>query len=629
MKTWTYSLALASAALLLSASTQAQVSYIDRAADFDIGNEGFGRGAAMIDLDGDGLLDLIASNAGMPSAYFRQLEGGGFEEISEAWGIAPDDRASWGVLVADFDNDGDRDIYHMNGAFFGAERNQVLRNDLNTLGRFTDVSEASGDGALIGSTFGGSAVDYDRDGDLDIFLANTDDDGLGMGGNREAYPVERPLLEGGNLNLLRNDGNLVFTEVTAEAGVIFSGHFKHTGVGDIDNDGWPDLGVGNFAGDNAVFRNNGDGTFQEVAGQLGVTSPRWNFGMVFDDFNNDGWMDIYLPKYQENPEGPSELYLNQGGGQFVNATPGSGLTGQTDMGHNVSDADGDGYPDIYIGTGNPDFEAPDKLFLITPTSLGGILATDASVGSGILERGPTRSHGHAFGDYDNDGDIDIWVNNGGPQRILQTREKNFLWENEGTDNNWLMLDLRGVLSNESAVGARVRAVTNDSRDVYRHVAVGKGFGNTNDLAVHVGIGQATFVQRAEITWPSGISQTVLGPAIGERHEVIETGMTGAATATAGDTYIVSTYGPANHEVSVMRSSAPAEIPLPKFGGIGRLAQPVTVLKTGTMDASGRGSVPITVPDGVPGEQIYLQAWIHEPGATEGGALSNLIVVTLE
>ena len=622
-------LSLACLAVLLTAPVPAQLSYVDRAAELGVENEGYGRGSAMIDLDGDGRLDLIAANAGMPNGFFRQTAEGGFEDAAEAWGIAYDQRATWGVLVADFDNDGDRDIYFCNGAFFEAQRNQVLRNDLAELGHFTDVSQFSGDGALSGSTFGCAAVDYDRDGDLDVFLANTKDDTNGMGGNREAYPIERPLLEGGVLNLLRNDGDLFFTEVTAEAGVIFQGHFKHVGVGDIDNDGWPDLGAGNFSGANPLFRNKGDGTFEEIGALAGVESPIWNFGMVFEDFNNDGWIDIWVPKYQEEPIGPSQLFLNLGAGIFHNASPGSGLTGQTDMGHNVADADADGYPDIYIGTGNPAFEALDVFFRMTPVADYRMLATDISEVSGIRSQGPTRSHGAAFGDYDEDGDLDIWVNNGGPQRIEHTREKNFFWENQGNDNHWLILELEGVLSNRSAVGARVQAVTQDAREIHRHVAVGTGFGNTSDLAVHVGVGDATSLRHIEISWPSGIEQTLLEPALGERHQVIETGMVGADTAAPGSTYIVTTYGPPSYEVDVMRSQAPDEVVMPKFGGIARLAQPIVQLTSGTMDASGRGSVPITIPEGEPGDKVYLQSWIREPGATEGGVLSNLLVVTLE
>jgi len=617
------------AAIWLATPIAAQVTFVDRAPEFGIENEGFGRASAMIDLDGDGRLDLIASNAGMPNAFFRQTADGRFVDAVDRWQVPQDNRASWGVLVADFDNDGDPDIYFVNGAFFAAQFNQLLRNDIDTLGRFTDVTPLSGDGQVFGPSFGGAAVDYDRDGDLDIFLANTLDDFDGMGGSRVAYPMIRPLLEGGNLNLLRNDGDLVFTEVTAEAGLTTFGSYKHTGVGDVDNDGWPDLGAGNYSGPNVVFRNNGDGTFEEIAATLGVDSPDLNFGLMFEDFNNDGRMDIYLPKYQEFPDGPSELYLNLGDLNFVSVTPNAGLTGQTDMGHNVHDVDGDGFPDIYIGTGHPDFESNDKLFLMRPNGPDDMIAIDASEASGIVSNGPTRSHGHAFGDYDRDGDLDIWVNNGGPQVIPSTVEKNFFWENNGNGNAWLMLDIEGVLSNRSGVGARIRTTAGSGRDIHRHRAVGRGFGNSNEPAVHVGLGDETEIDQVEINWPSGIVQTLVGPQPGSRIKVFETGVIGPPMAEPGETYEIESYGPPNFEVVVFQGVGESEFPLPRFGGVARLQQPVSVVAIGALDGKGRGTVSVSVPDREPGERIFLQAWVRQPGASEGGILTNLLSPILE
>ncbi len=493
------------AALLVTApaSLCAQLSLADRAAQTGTLEPSFGRGSAMIDVDGDGLLDIITGNASMPNGFFRQRPDHTFEDASVPWGIAFDDRATWGVLVTDFDNDGDPDVYFINGGFVGApQANQFLRNDLNTLGGLTDVSAASGSAALLSKNFGGTAFDYDLDGDLDIFLTTTND--------------TEPCI------LLRNDGNLVFTDVSAAARLVDLGGFRHCSMGDFDNDGWMDVAVGNQRGANVLYRNKGDGTFTNVAATAGVQSPLDNFGLVLEDFDNDGWMDLFAPKMQKNaPTGPSPLFRNNGDGTFTDVTAGSGMTGQADMGHNTADIDADGYPDIYIGTGTPDIPFFDVLFLITPNGAGGFTATDASVSSGITSIGLTRCHGITFGDYDQDGDLDVYTNNGGVPTLPQTLQENALWQNQGNTNRWTALHLTGVFSNRSAVGARCVATTSAGRQIYRLLRAGNGFANTDSPIQRFGIGQDDHVVRIEIHWPNGITRTILNPPMGQVNDVVE------------------------------------------------------------------------------------------------------------
>ena len=479
----------------------AQVSFADEAAGYELADQTYGRGSAMADLDGDGLLDIITGNDGNPNDFFRQLPNHTFEKVNDLWGIAFDERSTWATLVADFDNDGDPDVYFINGSFPG-QPNQLLRNDLSSTGVFADVSDAAGDAPISTRNFGGTALDYNRDGLLDIFLTS---------------PNNEPCF------LLRNDGGLHFTDVSTAAGITQAGFFRHCSAGDYNNDGWDDIAVGNYSGANVLYRNNQDGTFTNVLGSGGPGSPNDNFGLVLEDFDNDGCLDLFVPKYyfQDDPPGTSELYRNNCDGTFTDVTPGSGMTGQTDMGHNTGDVDGDGYPDIYIGTGHPGFESDDLLLLVTPNGAGGFVVNDVSDSSGITANGPTRCHGIVFGDYDQDGYVDIYTNNGGPPSSEDMLEENFLWHNQGNGNAWTALRLTGVVSNRTAVGARCVATTDSGREVHRMLRVGNGFGHTTSSIVHFGIGSDESISQITITWPSGIVQTIVNPPMSQIIDVTE------------------------------------------------------------------------------------------------------------
>jgi hypothetical protein len=365
-------LAVAVALGAVPGALHAQITFVDRGPETGTDGGSFGRGAAMVDVDGDGLLDIVAANDSMPNFFLRQRPDRTFEDATAEWGIAFDERASWGVLVADFDNDDDPDVYFVNGGFPG-QPNQVMRNDLTSDGVLTDVSAASADGEYPVRNFGATALDHDLDGDLDIFLTTPNDTDSCV--------------------LLVNQGNLLFTKATLSAGLAEIGPFRHCSAGDFNNDGWPDVAVGNFDGPNLLYRNNGDGTFTDVAAAAGVQTPDDNFGLVLDDFDNDGWQDIFAPKYLLEPTGTSELFRNNGDGTFTDVTPGSGMTGQTDMGHNTGDLDADGFPDIFIGTGNPAFPDDSRLFLMTPDGTGGLLGLDYSDPSGIRAELPVAEPG--------------------------------------------------------------------------------------------------------------------------------------------------------------------------------------------------------------------------------------------
>ena len=479
----------------------AQTTFTDTAPATGTDTTSYGRASVMVDFDGDGLLDLVAANDYMINHFYRQLPDHTFVLANDEWGIPPHNRHTWGILAADFDNDGDDDVYIINLGYPG-ERNQLLRNDLNTLGVFTDVSLSSGDAPVYRRNFSGTALDYNNDGLLDIFLTS-------------------PAFHN---YLLRNDGNLVFTDVSAAAGFVEEDAFRHCSSGDFNNDGWIDIAVGNYTGPNYLYKNNGDGTFTNVAADAGIESPGYNFGLVLEDFDNDGWQDIWAPKYfLEVPSpGTSEMFRNNGDGSFSNVTAAAQMTGQTDMGHTTGDVDGDGYPDIYIGTGHPGFKSFDILLHVEPDGQGGFATTDMSDSSGITSNGETRCHGMALGDYDQDGFIDIYVNNGGPPTDPEEQlQENFLWRGQDNGSHWVAVQLTGVASNRTAVGTRAVAVTNTGREVHRILRVGHGFANTDSHILHFGIGSDESVERIVIKWPSGTVQTIFDPAMGQTTNVTE------------------------------------------------------------------------------------------------------------
>ncbi len=463
-----------------------------------------GRGSAMYDLDQDGLLDIITGNAVGPNMVFRQLPDHTFVAMNDPWGFGSEEDITWGTIVSDFDNDGDPDVLFVNGTAGGFDRTdpcRLYRNDLNETGVFTEVGALSGDLSIASTNFGATSLDYDNDGDLDIFLSSHND----------VQPSR----------LLRNDGGLQFTDVGPAAGIVHLSSFRHCSTGDIDGDGWLDIAVGALDGPNRLYRNRGDGTFEDIAPQLGIDSPNFNFGLALEDFNNDGHTDVYIPKWQQTPQGPSGLFLNMGDGTLLDVSVASGMTGQTDMGHNTGDINLDGYTDIFIGTGAPRFDDTDQLLLITPDETVGIRVTDYSDESGILALGGSRCHGIVFGDYDRDGDLDIYLNNGGPGSSPTTIENNHLLRNDGPLVPWAAITLVGTESNRDGIGAKCVATTSSGREIHRMHRSGNGFCNTNPAEVWFGPGEGNVITRIDITWPSGIQQAVVNPPMGMITTVVE------------------------------------------------------------------------------------------------------------
>ncbi|MCB9898461.1 MAG: CRTAC1 family protein [Planctomycetes bacterium] len=600
---------------LLAASPAAQTTFVDVAHAAGVDFLNLGRGAAMIDLDGDGRLDLVCGSGyggTMPGdeKVYRQKADHTFDDVTAAWGFLPNSEDAFSVLATDLDDDGDVDVYFANGGFAANQANQLLRNDLDTLGSFTDVSATAGDADLTDIAFGTTALDADLDGDLDLFVS---DNGSG------ATP--------GGVHLLRNDGALQFTEVTVAAGMDATGWFRHCGAGDYDNDGWPDVGAGNYTGANVLYHNDADGTFTNVAAKAGVLSPDQNYGFVFADFDNDGWLDVFLPKWQPQVSAvPTTFLLNAGDGTFTDVTDGMETGFHTDMGHNVADVDADGYPDVFIGTGWPYGAYKDILFLVRPDGLGGLIATDASAASGIEAVGETRCHGVAFGDYDEDGDVDIYLNLGGMSHAPDTAQANVLWQNQGNGNHWLQLDPRGVLSSRTPAGLHGELVVPGRDPVQRTLMVGSGFGNTDAPALHFGTGDASGPAEVRLRWPSGIVQTLLLPGIDTRHTVVETGLRLLGQVELGGLVTLQACGPAGQIAELMIGTQAAHLPLPKFGGYLELLPPLVGPLPVPLGPAGLLELPVPLPDdpALSGATISLQAWTHDPGGIAGSGLSNRI-----
>ena len=450
-------------------------------------------GAIADDFDDDGWLDIVVSDWSPRGQlrYFRNNGDGSFTERTNEAGIL----GLFGglnLLQADYDNDGDLDIYVLRGAWLGQagrHPDSLLRNDGKA--RFSDATFDAGLGEAHYPTQTAAWADYDNDGDLDLYVGN------------EVFPCR----------LFRNNGDGSFTDVAEFAGVTNDDVAKAVVWGDYDGDRYPDLYVSNFGGPNRLYHNNGDGTFTDVASDADVTYPFKSFPAWFWDFNNDGSLDLFVSGYERRVEDvaahyfglpaietePDSLYQGDGKGSFQEVSFDVNLDRITQpMGSNFGDLDNDGFLDFYLGTGYPEYEGlmPNLLF----HNVGGKRFIDVTTPAGLghLQKG----HGVAFADLDHDGDQDIFAELGGA--YAGDVFGNALFENPGFGNHWLVVKLVGVTSNRSGIGARIRAdIIEDGkkRSIYRWVNSGGSFG-ANPLRQHLGLGRAESIQSLEIYWPA-------------------------------------------------------------------------------------------------------------------------------
>ena len=474
-------------------------------------------GALVDDFNNDGFLDVFTSTWDTAGSlhYFTNEGNGKFVERTKEAGLVGI-YGGLNLIQADYDNDGDLDVYVMRGAWldeFGRHPNSLLCN--NGDNTFTDATFAVGlgDARYPGQT--ADWADYDNDGDLDLYVGTESKPGFD-------WPSK----------LFRNKGDGTFEDVTDRAGVSNKRFAKAVIFGDYNGDRFPDIYVSNLRGDNRLYRNNGDGTFTDVAVSLNVTGPKRSFPAWYWDFDNDGALDIFVSSYwphvqfvaasyvgEASPAELPRLYRGDGRGGFTDVAKSTGLDRVTlPMGSNFGDLDNDGFLDFYLGTGYPEIEGvmPNVMYW----NRGGRRFEDVSAagGFGHLQKG----HGVAFADIDHDGDQDVFMQMGGAYPV--DRFSNALFENPGFKNNWVALRLVGTKSNRCAIGVRIKlTITEDgqTRTIYRWVGTGGSFGG-NPLRQHIGIGKATFVDEIEIFWPtSQLTQAFQRIAANQLIEVTE------------------------------------------------------------------------------------------------------------
>lgn len=489
--------------------------------------ETVGSGVALFDYDNDGMIDIflvdgstvegLASPASQKvgSRLFRNLGNLHFKDVTEqsraqnrGWGM--------GAAAADFDNDGWTDLYVTN---YGS--NVLFHSNGN--GTFSDVTMRAGVGGGNWST-GAAWGDYDGDGYLDLYVARyvkfdpsvTPRKGANATCRYRGVPVAcGPRGLPGLADILyHNNRDGSFTDVTAKAGIKDPGYYGFTVVWlDYNQDGRQDIFVANDGTPNFLFRNNGNGIFDEVGAVVGVSYNEDGLeqacmGAAAGDIDNDGRLDLFVTNFADDN---NTLYRNEGKESFSDATIRSGLAGKSWLelgwGTGLIDFDNDGWKDIFVANGHiypevtrlrMDTQYLQKCQLFQNTANGRFVEISSMVGADFAK--PQSARGVGFADLDNDGDIDIVLNNlDGHPSLLRNDRHNM--------NNWLSLQLQGTKSNRDAIGALVTARCK-TRKLTAQVSVSDGYIGTSDKRVLLGLGADREVELLEIVWPSSKRQTL-------------------------------------------------------------------------------------------------------------------------
>jgi FG-GAP-like repeat/ASPIC and UnbV len=482
-------------------------------------------GSVFDDFTGDGLPDLFSTSldADLGASLYINRGNGMFEDRS-AWAGLSNQVYALNVARADFDNDGDLDVLLLRGGWEKPLRLSLLRNRGD--GIFDDVTVVSGLAQPI-ATESASWGDYDNDGLLDVFVCG-----------EYLPPGGKPSAKAGDPNnrcrLYHNQGGGRFVDVAAKAGVINERCAKGSAWGDYDGDGRLDLFVSNMGQECRLYHNEGDGTFRDMAPELGVTGAEFSFACWFWDYDNDGLLDLYVNDYRarvaevllsalkvkiENSSHP-RLYRNLGSGTFREVSLTVGLDrAMAPMGANFGDIDNDGFLDIYLGTGDMSYEGLDVNLLFKNVEGSYFEDVTTSSGTGHLQKG----HGVSFADWDCDGDLDLFVELGGATPGDQAY--NALFQNPGDGRHWLKLKLIGTKTNRSAIGAKIqvelKGTDGATRFVFRVIGNNGSFGG-NPLVELVGLGDAKSVARLTVSWPtSKTSQTFHNIAADQAIQITE------------------------------------------------------------------------------------------------------------
>ena len=512
--------------------------------------EAKGSGAGFFDYDNDGDLDLFVANGATLDTYldrsgpgnvlYHNRGDGTFADVSAAAGV---DDPGWGqgCAVGDTDNDGFRDLYVTN---YGP--NILYRNQGD--GTFADITRTAG---VTANQFSASAAffDYDRDGDLDLYVAHyvvfdvTDmpDDATQeklcsfLGGRVYCGPVGFP---GTPDVFYRNDGDGTFADVTGPSGIAAANRYYGLGVvpEDYDGDGDVDLYVTNDGTPNVLFNNRGDGTFAEDGLMAGVAVSRdgdeeAGMGVAFGDYNNDGRPDLHVCNFFSET---NTFYVNDGQGMFSDITNLVGLATPTitmvSFGTGFLDYDNDGWQDLFVANGHVyphislvpaggAYEQPNQLF----RNQQGKRFVDVSARSGPGMALVKTSRGSCLGDYDDDGDVDVFV-------VNMNDTPSLLRNDGGNQQHWLTVQVVGTRANRDGVGTRMR-LSAAGQSQWRTVNGASSYMSHSDIRAHFGLGPNERVDRIEITWPDGSTESIQDiPADklllvrqGQGHEILEAG----------------------------------------------------------------------------------------------------------
>jgi hypothetical protein len=527
-----------------------------------------GRATIAADFNLDGSLDFYMGNPGDESFVMRAVPraNGKVKYVLQQVLLVGD--LAWAGVSFDYDNDGDYDIFVSCGGNEGIGFDYLFRNEWIPSGvlSFTDVTDEAGVAGIVpqGETepimtasAGATIADYDLDGDGDIFVS----------GNVKELQGH-PELEGRN-TLWRNNGDGTFTDVTDASGLGVSLNLtRHSTWFDYDNDGDPDLFENNYLGYNILWRNNGEGTFTDVTIEMSAPGhdlryPYPSFASTSSDFNNDGWEDliVFMRGTGDGPLGPEDndcgcsdcpislegkdptlslspypdghaLFMNRGGVEFENIAATTHLNDAyvSDpllgvMGCQVGDVTGDGIADVYIGNGGPTSGYADQFYVSASeggadpvfTDLTSLIDFPAVIPPGIpVPPYPYRTHGVAIVDVDNDGTLEIAVNNGGPAgQDDEVREPNRLFKITPTvPTSWLKVRPvgDGVTISKDAIGTRISLLVGNAAGdrwmVHKTLFGGSAFSAQNGYVVHFGLGDATIVEEMELKWPGGTVTTI-------------------------------------------------------------------------------------------------------------------------
>ncbi len=504
---------------------------------------GLSGGLCIEDFNGDGHLDLFTTSYGFrdPPRFFLADGMGGYQDYTKEAGLQGL-MGGLNAVHADYDNDGDVDIFVLRGGWLGdagAIPNSLLRN--NGDGTFEDVTHAAG---LLSyhPTQTAAWADFDLDGHLDLFIGNESrTQWQNILAKDQAEPGPPHPCE-----LYRNNGDGTFSEVAKQAGIDLQTFVKGVAWGDVNNDGLPDLFVSVMGEPNRLYINRGgtsaaDWRFTEQAEAARVQMPLFSFPAWFWDYDHDGWEDLFVCSFDLRhltqlhtnmareclglgmQAEPASLYHNNGDGTFSEVAPAMGIDKSFfGMGSNFGDLDNDGWLDFYIGNGSPDLRSviPNRMF----RSLGGRSFEEVTYEGafGHIQKG----HALAFADLDRDGDEDIYEVMGGAYQ--GDVFPNVLYENPGAwkQNAWLRITLEGRTANRSAIGARLELVVEEqggkARKIARTVSTGGSFG-AGSLQQEIGLGPASRIKSLRITWPNAAqtSETYEGLDVNRYYHIVE------------------------------------------------------------------------------------------------------------